>query len=132
MRTALKSFALPLAVILGVILACGSEGSTESAETSNVVMTGEEGIVTWGDGSSSAFWLAADEEALGLMTDASAARDVMGLNQLERSGRIYSTPTGTRVLVLDPGFLKTKVRVLEGEHTGRVGWQAREFVVPKP
>ena len=60
------------------------------------------------------------------MSKALIAKDWMGLKQLLDAGLVYSVPDGTRVLVIDSEYGKRKIRVLEGESTGRDGWVVME------
>ena len=132
MTSGARSALLPALAVLAILLACGGiDDYSADAPRAPSLHVGDIAVVGYESSSgSSPFWLAADEEAYDLMTEAAVARDELGLRDLAARDRIYSVPEGTEVRVLDLGFLSTKVRVQEGEHMGRVGWQAREFVVP--
>ena len=126
---------LTVAVLIAVFVSCSSGGDSEPEDYNSTpvpisVRRGDEAVLSWDTpGGSGPFWLAANEEAFDQMTDASVARDVVGMSQLVAQGRIFPVSLGTRVLVLDPGFFKTQVRVMEGEAFGRTGWAPREFVI---
>ena len=79
--------------------------------------------------------LAADEAAFDAFTRAATRNDTFGINDLIQAGKLFTVPTGTKVLVIDMGgFLgsRLQVRVLEGPRTGRAGWVATEFVKALP
>ena len=44
-----------------------------------------------------------------------------------RANRGFMVPTRTRCYRVDPGVLRTKVRILEGEQSGATGWLPTEF-----
>ncbi|MCZ7571112.1 MAG: pentapeptide repeat-containing protein [Ardenticatenaceae bacterium] len=76
-------------------------------------------------------WVARDRQAYEEYGDAAVRDDTYGLRELIATGRIFPVPNGTRVLILDHGgflYSATKVRILEGEHTGRSGWVPSEWV----
>ena len=63
-------------------------------------------------------------------------KDKYGFIELVESGKVFSVPNNTRVLVLDygGGFLdstKSKIRILEGPWTGTAGWVPEEWVVKR-
>ena len=72
--------------------------------------------------------VAVDETAFNEWIKTRTANDKMGQVELLTSGRVFSVPTNTRVLVIDIGFVKSKVRILEGESIGRSGWVPFEWV----
>lgn len=72
--------------------------------------------------------MAVDEDAFRELTKAAVAKDYLGMADLEVRGRIFGVDQGTRVLPIDSGFAKTKVRILEGKGLGRSGWVPYEFV----
>jgi hypothetical protein len=73
--------------------------------------------------------VAVDEEAWQAMSDAVVAGDDYGMAELVATGRVLAVDSGTRVRVIDRALYRTKIRVLEGKHTGRGGWVAYEFVI---
>ncbi len=66
--------------------------------------------------------VAVDEDALSKMTDLEVVNDDVGLNLLEREGRIFVLDRGTRILVVDTRFTTVMVRALEGRNEGKTGW----------
>jgi hypothetical protein len=72
--------------------------------------------------------VARTEEAFDQFLRASARRDTQGQMELALSGEVFLVPNGTRVLVLDYGFAKHQVRLLDGPHAGASGWVPREWV----
>jgi hypothetical protein len=73
-----------------------------------------------------------DEKTLDEVVHAVAVGDKYGFVELMESGRVFSVPNNTKVLVLDKGgFLyseKSKVRILEGLWAGKAGWVPQEWV----
>jgi hypothetical protein len=61
--------------------------------------------------------------------DVVSARDKEGFIQLTLKGKVFWVPDLTSVRVIDSGFFKVKVRILEGDHYGQSGWVARERIV---
>lgn len=70
-------------------------------------------------------------EAHDTLIEAVTAGDSYGVAELLVSGKMLMLDKGTAVLVLDTeGWItvRYKVRVTDGQHTGRVGWVARGFL----
>lgn len=88
-------------------------------------MTGEEGRLRSG---SADVLVAVDEDSFSKLIDSGVARDNEGLVLLIASGKVFRVPSGTKVRVLSPGFLKSEVRVLEGDHYARSGFVPVEWV----
>jgi len=72
--------------------------------------------------------LAVDKESSEMWIKACVAKDYIGMVELEASGRIFTVPSGTKVLVIDSSFAIRKVRVLEGDAFGKSGWLPYEWV----
>jgi hypothetical protein len=72
--------------------------------------------------------VAVDEQAFDEFTKASVAKDNIGIANLVLSGKLVEVPDNTRVLVVDMGLFRRKVRVLEGTHVGLAGWVPYEWV----
>ncbi len=72
--------------------------------------------------------LAVDEQAYDELTKAMAARDYYGIDELVSSGRVLHLPPNTRVLVLEIGLFKKRVRILEGPSAGNAGYVAQGWV----
>ncbi len=56
------------------------------------------------------------------------AEDYLGMAQMEASGRLFRVPSGTKAHVIDTGFEKREVRIMDGEHFGRSGWVTSSLV----
>jgi hypothetical protein len=69
-----------------------------------------------------------NKDALDQLEKAQMAQDEQGQVQLVASARILLVPSGTKARLLDLGFFRYEVRILEGRHQGRKGWVPREFV----
>lgn len=72
--------------------------------------------------------VAVDEAAFDAWTSASVAKDEHGRKVLLASMRVFAAPKGTKVLIIDQGTFKRKVRILDGKQKGMAGWVAMEFV----
>jgi len=60
---------------------------------------------------------------------ANRAGDADGVLQLLLLGKVFTVANGTRIAVLDYGGLfKRKIRILEGPHTGLVGYVPSEWI----
>ncbi len=73
-------------------------------------------------------WLSVDEsthkESLKLVT----ANDEVGLEQMERQGRIFVVPAGTTAVLLEGGLFTSRVRIRSGQHSGKAGYITSDFV----
>ena len=76
--------------------------------------------------------IAVDEESYEALGKAFLAKDWVGIQQLSTQNSIFSVPRNTKVLVIDSGFGKRKVRILEGEYSGQAGWITMEFLKASP
>lgn len=72
--------------------------------------------------------VAADSAAFDALSNAFSAKDTVGFTSLIIAGRVFQVSPDTKVLVLDPGFLTTEVRILEGKHAGKSGLVPAEWV----
>lgn len=98
---------------------------TTSPPARQIVATGEEGRLNNGAAN---VLVAIDAESLSRLTKLSVANDKEGMIQLMLTGRVFAVPSDTKVRMLDPGFLKSEVRILEGEQYGRSGFVPAEWV----
>jgi len=57
------------------------------------------------------------------------ANDTLGMANLVAEGGAFLVPSGTRVSVIDRGFERREVRILEGQFMGRSGWVTNSMVV---
>jgi hypothetical protein len=69
-----------------------------------------------------------DEKAYDEFYGALVAKDDRGRYELELSGRVLMVAANTRVLVLELGFLKDRVRILEGQWAEKVGYVTSDWV----
>lgn len=121
-------------VILLVAFGGGGEKSSSPATQSSILGVGEEGILNNNSDKndvSGVAILAVDEKAFDDFIQAQIADDKLGYSQMLGAGRFFVVDNGTAVKVIDTGFAKRKVRILEGEHLGKSGWIPYEFVVSK-
>jgi len=72
--------------------------------------------------------VALDERALDELMNALPARDNSKVDALIQSGQVISVTNDTRVRVLSFGTGKTRVRILEGEHSMVEGWVPERWV----
>ena len=69
------------------------------------------------------------EEAFERFLRASAGKDSYGHAELALSGACVLVQNGTKVQVLDYGFARHQIRILDGPESGTSGWVPREWVV---
>jgi len=72
--------------------------------------------------------IAADEPALDQLVGAIASKNGATVDALADSGKVTKVLRNTRVLVLQLGTGKIKVRVLEGDHALKEGWVVERWV----
>jgi hypothetical protein len=73
--------------------------------------------------------IAVDEKALDAYIKAIASNDIPhGVLELYQQRRLFQVENGVKVKILDLGFGKAKVRILEGDKTGYTGWIVSEWV----
>lgn len=58
-----------------------------------------------------------------------AAHDLVGVQQLITAGKVLQVMKGTKVLVIDVSLASTRVRILDGEYSGKVVWVPFEMVM---
>jgi hypothetical protein len=113
-------------LFLFVILPVGLRGCTSASGPISRVTVGSKARLHVDD--KEAIPVAASEQSFDRLTKASVAEDTLGIAELAVSGMMFEVPNDTRVLVIDEGFLRTQIRVLEGDHFGRTGWVPFEWV----
>jgi|GEM_PF-4638038 len=62
---------------------------------------------------------AINEKVYDRLSTLAAARDTGGISRLIDAGLAAQIESGTRVIVIDLGFLKTEIKVQEGPYSGR-------------
>ena len=72
--------------------------------------------------------VAIDRKALDELLTAFKIKNTTLAAKLFLSGRLFTIPVDTRILVLEEYDSETKIRILEGEDTGTVGWIIREWI----
>ena len=72
--------------------------------------------------------LAVDKRAFDEWVTVCAAGDQHGAAQMHATGKMFAVDNGTRVKVIDIAFGALRVRVLDGDETGKSGWISHEFV----
>lgn len=115
---------LAIVIIIGVVIGTCLAGQPEpSPEPSDV---GSEATIQVPN--LEVVYLAIDEQAFDEWTKACVAEDYIGMAQLQASGKVFTVPNGTKVLVIDSSFASIEVRILEGDAIGRSGWIPYEWV----
>jgi hypothetical protein len=112
--TVYEPVALVIIVAASVIAAsCGEmRPSLTPGETGRLVCSG----------TSNAVGLGVTKDDCDALVEAQTANDQYGIRELLITHRVYAIPCSTRVLVLDEGFTRDKVRIVDGEYAGRAGW----------
>ncbi|QDV49518.1 zinc ribbon domain-containing protein [Gimesia fumaroli] len=85
--------------------------------------TGDITMISGGSG-----YLAVDSKSHSRMMKLAIAKDDIGLSQMVLQGKIIATPIGTKVRMIDPGFLTCGVRIIDGPHSGKYCIVPVEFV----
>jgi hypothetical protein len=67
-------------------------------------------------------WLAADAGAWAALRRAQAVRDGMGIGRLVQAGAAFTVDDETQAKIVDESPGHYRVRVLEGDAQGRMGW----------
>ena len=66
--------------------------------------------------------LCVDESAYSEFLKLALAKDYLGMGKMEGTGRLFRVPSGTKARVIDSGFEKRQVRIMDGSSFGRSGW----------
>ena len=77
---------------------------------------------------SGAVAVATSESAATEFGKLAVANDTTGISQMVLAGQLFMAPQGTRVRVIERGFGRKRVRVLDGELAGRDGWVPSDWV----
>ena len=99
---------------------------TSDDTTTPVVSVGDVVKLVWKDNESVSILGAVDETAYDEIDEAVAAKDQIGQRNLLLTGRVLLIESGTRARILDTGFGKRKVRILDGSYLGRTVWVPTE------
>jgi hypothetical protein len=110
---------LSLLVVGGIGLSQISWPSSSTPSVGDEVLIEEEGLAT--------IIVARDIETFNELTDSAVAGDDIGYAAAALAGG-FVVPSGTRALVIDLGFGRTRVRILSGEYLGEVGWVPSEWL----
>lgn len=86
---------------------------------------GEPGVLENGE---QITFVATSPEAYRAMVDAAIANDSRGVTDLVLGGRLMPVKSGTKALVLDVGDGLIRVRMQDGEWSGRAGWIKRGHI----
>lgn len=100
----------------------------ESKQEERKVRVGEEGILNMHKDvadCSGIVVVAKTEETHDEIVKASVANDTYAIAEMIAKDRAFSVPACSKVLVIDQGFGKRKIRVVD---TGQSGWVSMEFV----
>jgi len=125
-----KATVVIVMILFIMSMSLSSDSSNNSPELrSETIHIGEEGFLRAND--ASFVLLGASKESYDAFLDAQIATDSFGTSELLQSGLIFSVPADTKILVIDSTFAMRKVRILEGERIGQIGWVPYEFVVKK-
>lgn len=73
-------------------------------------------------------WLGTTKNNMSELVHAVTIKNQEAVNYLFSSGKAFSVPAYTKVIILDESLTLTKVRILEGKYMGEVGWTCYEWV----
>jgi len=115
---------IALIVILALFSGDKDQGQRRAAPSIGI---GEAVRVGWSD-SPEPVIVGITPEDLDSFFAAVHSKDDYGRGQLVLSGRVFLLERGTTVRILELGFTKTKIRVLEGAQQNQAGWVVTEAV----
>lgn len=75
--------------------------------------------------------VAKNEKVYSRLVTLASANDLTGIDQLHLTGSIWSEPSGTKVRIIDAGFITSEIRVLSGRYSGRDCIVATRFISHK-
>ena len=79
--------------------------------------------------------VASSRNDLESLSAAVGVHDAYGIAEILARGGCFNVVAGTRVLVIDSGYLNTvavsRIRILSGSRAGRSGWVTSEILVTK-
>jgi hypothetical protein len=111
-----------LIAIIAAVLFIGSLFSSDPPRTPSQPRAGSVGTQVELRIASGSIVVSVSEQAYDEFQTLAIAEDLIGIAQLVADGVAFTVPSGTAALVIDRGFEKRRVRILEGEHAGRTGW----------
>jgi hypothetical protein len=138
LASAKRSLILAAAGIIGCLLAgCGGEkeaaqnsSSTSSANSSTATSNSYEFWLEQKGSPTNLVYLSVSEESLAkLMKAETSNQPIFELGILARNGNAFAAYQKTPVEILENKGTCMKVRLLEGEWKGRIGWIHAEFVI---
>jgi hypothetical protein len=103
---------------------CHTDATNNTASKDYAPSVGEEGRISCAD----VVFVSEDLGTRDELLQAAVAKDTIGENQLVASGRVLFAHNATKVLVLDNGIGRLRVRFLEGKNYGKAGWVDSEAV----
>ena len=127
------AFFVGLAVLVGILAALAPNGthsapSVHSVPTNEAASIPDVGSTVTLDNGRPEMTVAFSEAALDELDMRVAAHDTVGLERMVRSGQIGFAPQHSKALVIGVGFLNAHCRLLDGEHSGKEIYVAREWV----
>lgn len=125
---------LGVAAIIIAALVFGACRSRDQARTANANQNTQPATVLRVDNEARLFVqgrdsmpVAADEKALDELTAALGSRDGK-LEGLIAAGRVFTVANNTRIRIMETGFAKTRIRVLEGDKVMQEGWVSERWI----
>jgi hypothetical protein len=113
--------------LAGLVFVANISGPTtsENSRSSSGASVGDEVRLVVGSGQ---VVVCVDEDAYRELTKLAVADDMLGIGELVASGRAFAVESGTKASVIETGFERRRVRVLEGRHFGKAGWVTKSLV----
>lgn len=119
-------------IVLGVVVSLarnsGDSGQVSNSTVVQKVDVGEDGFLRIPNKSDEDVLLATTEKNFDDFIKASVAGDTMGAAGIVLNGGAYYVTAGTKAKVIDTSVGKRKVRVLDGDMIGKVGWIPFEHI----
>ena len=116
-----ESNGVGLLIVLGIVALIFARSLMSCSPGSSTASVGSDVVLRLSNGSGDIV-LCTNESAYDEYVKLAVAKDYLGMAKMESRGRLFRVPSGTKARVIDIGFEKREVRVMEGEHFGQSGW----------
>jgi hypothetical protein len=113
-----------VAVLQGILGNVNQSNSSSNTPAKRLPLAGGLAVISCNPGT----YVCADEKAQKELYSFINAKNNNAIASLILSGRVFVCDNGTKVTVLESGVFTCRIRVMEGNHIGREGILASEFL----
>ena len=110
----------------GVSQSTDPKAEKPSERPSGVLRRGESGYIEVSG--ESMVWVSVNEKSLDELNAYSRQKNEAAIEEMMVQGRVLVCGRNTKVSVVDPGFMTTTVRIMDGKHAGKSGIIPNEFL----